>query len=272
MDYLGEAGVGATAPIPIKGFPYYVASWPWVNAWCGDIDLIGDQKAPSRYRDVVWGVSKLEMAVQWPLPNGMKEFISNWGWSDELPSWSWPGQEGKPMMVRLYTAGDRVELLLNGAKVGEKAMAATDKLQAELTVPYAAGILEAVAYSGGREIARKRLTTVGAAARLRLRPERLRGSSDRRALSYVAIDVIDAAGRLLPDDMRKIALSIEGPAELVGFGSANPHAVGSFQATEAQSYRGRALAILRGTGRSGAVQIAARSEGIASAAVTLQLA
>ena len=127
-----------------------------MNAWCGDIDLIGNQKAPSRYRDVVWGVSTLEMAVQRPIADGKTELISNWGWSDELQSWSWAGSEGKELAVRLYSSGDRVELLLNGVKVGDRTLSAADKMRTEIKVAYAPGALEAMAYRGGEVIGRKR--------------------------------------------------------------------------------------------------------------------
>jgi beta-galactosidase len=271
MDYLGEAGLGAATNISAGDVPDYFAGWPWVSAWCGDIDLIGDQKAPSRYRDVVWGLSQLEMAVQRPVPDGKVEYISNWGWSDELQSWSWVGSEGRELAVRLYTPGDRVELLLNGAKVGEKALVAADKMRAEIKLPYAPGILEALAYKGGMAIGRKRFETVGAAAKLRLTPERSRGRSDRQALHYVGIGFLDAQGRLVPDEKRRISLSVDGPVELVGFGSANPHAVGSFQAREAESFHGRALAILRAQGAKGVARVTARAEGVQAASATLRL-
>lgn len=34
-----------------------------MNGWCGDVDLIGGQKAPSRSCDVLWDATKLELAV-----------------------------------------------------------------------------------------------------------------------------------------------------------------------------------------------------------------
>ncbi len=135
-----------------------------------------NQKAPSSYRDVVWGISALEIAVQRPhAPRAMSNLFRQWGWSDELPSWSWPGSEGKPLAVRIYTSGDRVEIRLNGVKVGEKKLAPGDKMRAEIKVPFQPGVLEAVAFAGGREIARKKLETVGPAAKLRIRPERVAG-------------------------------------------------------------------------------------------------
>ena len=95
MDYVGEAGVGITAHLKAGAPPFYFASYPWVNAWCGDIDLIGDQKGASRARDVAWGLSPLEMSVQRPVPEGKYEFVAPWGWSDELQNWSWAGFEAE---------------------------------------------------------------------------------------------------------------------------------------------------------------------------------
>jgi beta-galactosidase len=271
MDYLGEAGIGGVTYIKPGSFPLTFGAWPWVNAWCGDIDLIGDQKAPSRARDVAWGVSKLELMVQRPVPEGKAENVPGWGWSDELPSWSWDGQQGKMMNVRFYTPGNRVELMLNGVKIGEKALTAADKKRGELQVPYAPGTLEAVAYSGSKVIARRKLVTVGAAAKLRIRPEHAQSGSGRQNLSYLAIDVLDAQGRLLPDDKRKLTLTIEGGAKLAAFGSANPLAIGSFQSNTAESFRGRALAILRSQGGKGSVRVTVQADGLQSASTMVKL-
>ncbi|MEO6091808.1 MAG: DUF4982 domain-containing protein, partial [Novosphingobium sp.] len=243
----------------------YFAGWPWVNAWCGDIDLIGRQKPASLARDVAWGLSSLEMAVRRPTPDGHFPWVANWGWPDELESWTWSGQEGKPLSVRLYTSADRVELLLNGRKLGDQA---PDKMKAEFAVPYAPGKIEAVAYKDGRVVGRRKLETVGAAARLRLTPERPSTRSGREALAFVPIEVLDGQGRVLPEDQRSVTMKVTGPAELAAFGSANPLAVGSLQAPEAQTFRGRALAILRAKG-SGRVRIEARSPGLPGAAATI---
>ncbi|MEO5587806.1 MAG: DUF4982 domain-containing protein, partial [Novosphingobium sp.] len=270
MDYLGEAGLGATAPLKKGGFPYYLAGFPWVNAWCGDVDLIGKQKASSLARDVAWGLSPLEMTVHRPLPADSIEFVANWGWPDELASWTWTEFTGKPLSVRVYSTGDRVELRLNGAKVGEKILKPGER-KAEIDVPYAPGTLEAVAFRGGQEIARRKLVTTSAAVRLRATAERGSGRSDRQALHYVLVDTLDAQGRVLPDDKRKVRLTVTGPAELVAFGSANPLATGSLKAPETESFRGRALAILRSTGRAGQVRIAVSAEGLQAGSAILKL-
>ena len=275
MDYLGEAGIGgsmvvaasaATSPLP------RLAQWPWVNAFCGDIDLIGQQKPASRARDVVWGLSPLELAVQRPLLDGKADRPTTWGWHDELGSWSWPGSEGAPLTIRLYTAGDRVELHLNGRLLGSKPVTAADLKRVEFTANYEPGVLEAVAFRNGREIARQRLTTVGTATAIRVTPERPTGGRSRGDVSYIAVELIDAGGRTVLDAGRKIELTISGPAELVAFGSANPLAVGSLQSASTQSWNGRALAIVRGRGSAGRIEFKASSAGLKTGSAAIHLA
>jgi beta-galactosidase len=276
MDYLGEAGIGGSNLAPATMNKTMAGlmptGWPWVNAFCGDIDLIGNRKAPAFARDVVWGLSPLEIAVQRPPPEGKVDVPRHWGWPDELQSWTWPGAEGKPLTVRVYTSGDRVELRLNGVAVATKRVTAADLKRVELQVPYAPGVLEAVAFRGGGEIGRRQLVTTGAPAAVRLRPERPTGGAGRGDVSFVAVEILDAQGRIVPDLARDVRLSIAGPAELAGFGSANPLAVGGFGAAVAQTWNGRALAVLRGAGRPGRVRLQALSPGLAPGSADVLLA
>src|ERR1051325_2606034 len=106
------------------------------------------------------------MAVQRPVPEGHKQTVSLWGWPDELRSWTWPGAEGRPLTVRVYTRGDAVRLLLNGKEVGAAPVSAESKLTAEFAVGYAPGELRVVALSNGREIGTLAFATAGRAAAL----------------------------------------------------------------------------------------------------------
>jgi len=271
MDYIGEAGIGATAFIKVGSPPFYFADWPWVNAWCGDIDLIGGQKPASLARDVAWGLSPLEIAVQRPAPEGTFAWTSNWGWRDEAASWTWPGHEGRELAVSVYTRGDRVELHLNGRKVAETAIKPADKCMASLRVPYAAGKLEAVAWLAGKLIGRRQLETVGPAAGLRLALEPLSRRGPGEALAYVRVEVVDAAGRILPDEDRPIALDVKGAGRLAALGNANPRATGSIRSGQSRTFGGRALAIVRATSL-GEVRAVARCEGLAEAGLSFRFA
>jgi beta-galactosidase len=125
MDYLGEAGTGgAVYEDPSIPDPSAPSAWPEVVSSCGDLDIIGRQKGASLARDVLWGLSKLEVVVQKPPPKGKVEVVRLWGWSDERPSWTWPGAEGRVLKVRVYTSGDRVDLRLDGRPVESTPVAA----------------------------------------------------------------------------------------------------------------------------------------------------
>ena len=96
-----------------------------------------------------------------PLPDGVHENVSGWGWPDETQSWNWPGREGKPMQVAVYSRCDNVRLELNGKVIGEKPVSAATKLTAKFDVPYEAGELRAVGLSNGKEVAKTTLKTAG---------------------------------------------------------------------------------------------------------------
>ena len=93
----------------------------------------------------------------------------------------------------------------------------------------------------------------------------------RSQVSFVAIDLVDAESQIVPDLARPIQLSITGPAELIAFGSGSPFATGSFQATVAQTWNGRALAILRSQGRPGTVGVTVSGEGLTPGTAILRL-
>jgi beta-galactosidase len=272
MDYLGEAGIGGSEPLPpARQGRIAPAGWPWVNAYCGDIDLIGNQKPPSFARDVVWGVSALEIAVQRPAPEGTEEALRFWGWPDETQSWTWPAAMDRPLTVRAYTAGDRVELRLNGRPIATRTLEQAGYKPVEFTVPYAPGELEAIAYRGSVELARRHLSTVGTPTALRLRTEAFGGGAGRGDLSFVAVEIIDAKGRIMPDLEQDILVSVQGDGELVAFGSANPLAIGSYQSGTARSWGGRAMAVIRGSGRPGRAIITASSADLKAGMTSVRL-
>lgn len=94
MDYVGEAGLGHVHERSDNRW-IQLLSWPWFNAWCGDIDLIGDKKPQSYYRDVLWHRSKLAMAVRPSVPDGEYEDVNGWGWTAEENHWNWSRSNSK---------------------------------------------------------------------------------------------------------------------------------------------------------------------------------
>lgn len=267
IDYLGESGLGH---VVLEGDPdAYGAAYPWFNAFCGDVDLIGGKKPQSYFRDVVWGRSSLEMAVMRPLPIGRKEKISKWGWSDELRSWTWPGFEGTELKVRVYSSAEQVRLLLNGKEIGTKPVSPETKLTAEFDVPYVSGELRAIALQAGKEVEARSFRTTGEPAKLRLIADRQKIRADRNDLAYVTMEVLDSAGNLTPDAVVQVRFALEGVGKLMAVGSADPRNVSSFQQPQHRTFQGKCLAILQPRGTRGAMTLRASADGLMPAAITI---
>jgi beta-galactosidase len=268
MDYLGEAAIGRTG---LSGHKSGEGEYPWFGAGCGDIDLIGQQRPQSLARDVVWGLSPLEIAVQRPIPEGKKELPFLWGWRDELQSWTWPGVEGRNLSVAVFTLADRVKVELNGRLIADQPVDAEKGVITQVDVPYEPGTLLVTAFTGGKKVGRRKLETAGAPAALRLTVDRKRIALSRDELAYVTVDVLDKPGRLVPDAVQVLRASVDGPAELVAFGNANPRGLASFRQSVAKTWHGRALAVLRPTGESGVATIKIEADGLSKAQVALMI-
>ena len=271
IDYLGESGIGHTSIRTGPGSDPQVEPYPWFNGYCGDIDLIGNKKPQSYFRDVMWRRSKIEMAVQRPLPERYTEHVSKWGWSDELRSWTWPGFEGASLNVRVYTRGDQVKLLLDGKEVGTKELSEKDALKAEFAVPYSPGELKAVAYLGGQEIGSIAFKTAGKAHGLALTADRVKLKAGRDDLSYVMAQVVDEQGHAVPDAVVPVSFTVSGAGEIAAVGNANPKDVASFRQPRRDTYHGACVVIVRPTGNAGTIEVRAEARGMSVGGVRLQV-
>lgn len=268
MDYIGEVGAGGQylvdkakpAVKPVLPFSIFMWDYPFYQSGCGEMDLIGLKKPQSWYRDVLWGRSRIEMLVRRPAPDGFYEKIGSWAFPDELKSWTWPG--AGEVVVRVYTIGDEVLLLLDGREVGRRQVRPDDKLIAEMPVAYRAGTLTAVAYRNGAEIGRQTLDTVGNPAKVRVRAERTRVPADLNEVAFVYAEICDAAGNIVPDAQSQLSFAVSGPARILAAGSANPRGIESFTNPATTTFHGVAQTILRPTGRRGEARISVTSPGL----------
>jgi len=267
MDYLGESGIGHAVCNKNPNDVFSMA-WPWFNSWCGDIDLIGDKKPQSYYRDVVWRRSQIEMAVHAPMPDSCKEKVSYWGWPEEEQSWTWPGNEGKKMSVNVYSRSPLVRLELNGKVIGEKQIP-DSLITAKFEVPYEAGELKAIAIENGRETGTVVLRTTGTPKGILLKADRSNIRASRNDLSYVTVEIVDDHSNVVPNATVPVEFSINGAGELAAVGSANPSEMASFHQPKRNTFRGKCLVIMRPKGDPGNITVEARSPGLQSAKIVL---
>lgn len=271
MDHLGESGLAYSLYIDPDTSLTHCRPWPWFNAWCGDIDLIGDKKPQMLYRDVVWGQSDLEILVHAPVPEGKKETVTGWGWPDEEPHWNWGGATGEPLQVSVYSSCPDVRLELNGKEVGRQAINTDTSITARFSVNYQPGELKAVAYKNGKKIATKILKTSGVADKIGLNAEQEIIKADRNNLAYVSIDILDSKGNLVPNARETVKFTVEGKGELIAAGTAVPNEMESFQDSELKTFRGRGMIIIRSTGETGDILVSAESDGLEGDSVKIKV-
>jgi len=263
MDYLGEAAIGYSAYVA-EGAEFD-KGWPWFNAWCGDIDIIGNKKAQSYYRAVVWDRSRLELLVHSPIPPGEEEVISRWGWPDEQSCWNWPGSEGQKLDVTVYSSYPEVRLYLNDRLIGKQDLHSEDQYKAHFLVPYETGTLKAEGLSHAEVLESKILTTTGKPAGIALYPERAEVLSVNNELVFIKTEIVDRKGKHVPNAEEAVTISLDGPASLLAAGNGAPNKVSSFKNPTFKTYRGRGLIILRLTGAPGVVDVQAVSGNLANA-------
>ncbi len=241
-DYLGEVGVGRweVSQDDRPGNP----AWPWMSAGCSDIDLIGQKRPQSYYRDTLWSNDrKPHIFCLPPELTGKNIARLSWGWLPVERNYSYAGFEGQPTEVHIYANAEEVALLQNGVQLGRKALGEN---RAVFTVSYVPGTLEAISYFGGAECGRDTLTTAGEAAAIRLQADRNPIAGDGNDLCFVTIQAVDAQGRDVYRENREITVSVQG-AKLIALGNADPKPERTYPFTENRCplYQGKALAVIR---------------------------
>jgi beta-galactosidase len=238
-DYIGEAGVGV--PAYTFGEGGFTAMFPCQLAYCGDMDLIGTRRPLSYFREIVFGLRKEPyITVQNPYRYGQKLIKTPWVLSDAISSWTYPEMEGKPVIVEVYAPGTKVELYLNGRRIGEQPSGQKAGFISRFEMVYEPGELEAVCFDGEKELGRCHLATTGSAASISFRPETGRAEG----LVYIDLELRDGQGNLVQNEDRELTVSVEG-AELLGLGSGNPKPKFTYTGSVTETYLGRAQMVLR---------------------------
>lgn len=272
MDYIGESGIGHHDWVDKHAAEEgtFLRPWPWYISWCGDIDILGNKKPQSRYRDVLWEESKLQLLVSTPVPQGKESRLSYWGWHDELNSWNWEGHEGESIQVKVYSSYPEVKLELNGQEIGRVQIDSADKFTALFELPYAPGELKATGISEGNDIESVLLQTTGPAGQLLLDAEKDVISADNNALAFIRIMAADRDGLVVPDDDSELRVKVKGPAVLLAAGNASPLHEGSFTDSTFSLFRGKGLVIVRSTGEPGIIEVEVSSESMEAERITIK--
>ncbi|TWI67419.1 beta-galactosidase [Pseudoduganella lurida] len=190
-----------------------------------------------------------------------------------LPHWTWPERQGEVTPVHVFTSADEGELFVNGQSQGRRKKGPSEYRLRWDDVVYAPGEVSVVTYRDGKEWARDRVVTAGAAARLDLSADRTAIRNDGSDLSFVTVRVVDDQGNLAPRANQRVRFEVTGPGEIVATDNGDPTDLEAFKAPERRAFNGLALAIVRfKPGQAGTVTVRASADGLKSGTATLQAA
>lgn len=284
MDYIGEAGISNCLTKDAQENVHFFMPWPWYNAWCGNLDLIGQVKPQHYYQQVVYGDIPLAINVEpsryynqhdpadsstLVRSNGERPSISYWGWMDEQHQWYQPGCEGDSVRVNVYSRDSIVSLLLNDRLVANVKVCDTTHM-GHAMVCYEPGTLRAIsAHCDGNSQASRLVTPDVSTLQLRLTPDRSDLTADGQDLSYVLIELVDAQGRLIPETGRQVSLFPSPSQQLAGSGNAQPDDMQSFGSLTPTLFRGQAMAIVRATKTPSKMLLKVTSAGLKEQSVTI---
>ena len=243
MDYLGEVGVGSWEYRDYA--PEFNHGPGWVTAGSGRIDLTGKPLAEAGYTKTAFELTNRPVIAVRPVNHtGEKHSPSAWKMTNAIESWSWEGCEGKVAEVEVYARAARVDLFLNGKKVGSNTL--KNSCDTRFKVEYQPGMLETVVYNQkGKEISRNTLYTAGKETELRAIAEEQSVQKDH--LAFIRLQYTDKNGTVKPLKRGILKVSVKG-GKLLELGNACPYNEIGYCTNETDTYWGEALAVVQADG------------------------
>ena len=214
------------------------------------------------YQQSQWSVSPMvHITVGNGTGNGraMPTLAENWNQT--------PG----PVSVVTYNNCETVDLYVNDTKIGtEKSsdFARTGVMQ-WTNVAWQAGVIKAVGKIGGKVVATDILKTVGAPAKVMLKPDRTTLYADGNDVSCIEVDIGDAGNNSIFTATNSVQFSITGPGRSLGIASGDWNSNEPFKGTSRKAYHGKVLIVIQSTMAPGKINVTVNSPGLTPATLTL---
>ena len=178
----------------------------------------------------------------------------------------WDRKPGTHLQLITYTNADEVELVVNGKSLGRKANPTGDaKRRNQIRwddVEYQPGKAVAIAYKGGREVARHQVETPGKAVKLVAVPDQDGWQADGLDLQHVRIYAVDSKGRRVYSAQHELQFGTEGAARIAAVSNGNIRSDELYCTNHIHLYNGSAMVILRAGCQPGSVVLTTRAEGL----------
>jgi beta-galactosidase len=270
VDYLGESGW------PQKG-------WPG-----GLFETTMREKPRAAFLRSEWNpepmvrIAVVDPSLDIPQPRDL------WTWPRMIDHWTFPKYAGQLVQIQTITNCEEVELFVTSSRATTGPAGPQDpdgtarqrfsarRRTADFPnntitwwVPWFAGKIYAKGYIDGEEVAYYELNTAGEAATLRVKADRTELSADGRDVSFIDVEVVDAAGTVVPISGLKITFEVTGAGSLAGVDSGNVESTYPYKGSAVDSNFGRAQAIVRTTRTPGPIIVKVRTEGLPETEISL---
>lgn len=243
FDYLGEPS------------PYDTNAWPNHSSMFGIIDLASIPKDRYYLYRSVWNKKAETFHI--------------------LPHWTWPGREGQPTPVFVYTNYPSAELFINGKSYGRQTKLRDGEPENRYRLMwhnaiYEPGELKVVAYdSTGHAVAEKSVRTAGQPHHIELATDRHQLTADGKDLAYVTLRIVDKDGNLCPTDGRLVKFSVSGAGRYRASANGDPTCLDLFHLPQMHAFGGMLTVIVEAGEKPGRIQLKATAKGLKTGRLSL---
>lgn len=169
-----------------------------------------------------------------------------------------------------FNNADEVELFLNGESLGTK-VPENGSYHVMWRVPFTPGSLEAVSRKDGKEVKRTVVKTASEPYAVRLSADRNALDADGEDLSYITAEIVDKDGNICPHADNEIYFEVDGVGRNVGVDNGSPISLEPFKSDSRKAFNGKALLIVQNDGKPGEIRISAKSKGLETGSISLEV-
>jgi len=251
--------------------------WPQKSAWGDMLNLAGFKVQGWNYFKSIW---KNEPHISiGTLPLKQSKFTMDslsgqavlrqdkqYRWEDANMHWNY--KKGENILIEVTSNYATVELFLNDKSLGYRSMSECPDRIFRWVVPYQSGTITAKAGFTGQEITAK-IETTTSATEFTLTADTRELKADAYDVAHLVIQLMDQAGRPVKTENTQIEFEITGAARMLGVDNGAWENNQDFQSNTIVTDKGRCLAIIQSTKKSGAIKVIAKADGFPTQEITI---
>jgi len=172
--------------------------------------------------------------------------------------------------VTTYTNCDSVDLYVNSTKIGTKNLSDfPNMIMVWPSVPWSSGTIKAIGMKAGVQVATDSVNTVGAAAKIALKPDKTTLYADGDDASNIEVSLADAADNFIFAATDTVQFTLTGAGRSLGIASGDWSSSEPFKATSRKLYHGRVLIVIQSTPTPGTIGLTVTSGSLPPATITI---